>query len=293
MLAVAALWGSLPPLTGLLLREMDPFLLSACRYSLAVPFIALLARIADGRWPRFSGLPVKSLAALGLCGMAAFSTFYTLSIDWTDPVTGSALSAASPVITAFLVWGLNGTRIDGRTWVGIGFAVVGGLVVALARPGLGGGAPKPQGGEVLMLAAIAAWSWYSMRLGPWLGTRYSVLAATTLTALTASLCLWLIYGVMWAAGLARAPVLPSTPALLQLLYTSALPTALAISLWNFSVGRLGVTVATLLANLTPVFAVVIAAYTGHPATPGQLAGGLIVVAGVLWLQLSPRWFKAT
>jgi len=284
MLGVAALWGSLSPSTGLLLREMDPFFLAASYYSLSVPFTFLLARWTDGRWPALAGVPWGRAALLGMAGVAVFASLYTLAIDWTDPVTGAAIAATSPAIAALLVRALDRTPLGARVWAGVAMAVLGGLSVALARPVSGLGHGKPPGGELMMVAAIGAWCWYSMRLGPWLGQRLTVLGGTAITMATASAGLWLIYGGLWALGFAAPPSMPPASSLALLFYVALLPTALANSLWNFAVGRLGVAVAAVMASLMPAFAALFSSFAGFPLVPGQIAGGFIIILAVIWVQ---------
>jgi drug/metabolite transporter (DMT)-like permease len=63
------------------------------------------------------------------------------------------------------------------------------------------------------------------------------------------------------------------------------PTAVAICTWNLGIGRLGVTVATLFLNLSPIFAVLIGLPFGASPTAAELAGGGLAIAAVVWLQL--------
>jgi len=291
MLSVAILWGSLPPVTGRMLVHMDPFLLSASRYSLAVPVLALLARLVDGAWPGFHRLDLKPALILGAGGMATCAVLYAASIYFTDPVTAAAVVASSPLLTALLVWGLDGVSADRRTWIGIFCGVAGALIVALTKPGAAQWGSRPPGGELLMAAGLTAWAWYSSRAPRWLGARHSVLGYTTLTTAAASLTLWLGYGAARALGLARPLPADLGAGLLDLAYLAVFPTALAIYLWNVAVARLGVTQATLLSNLTPVFAALISALLGFALTGGQILGGLIIIGAVVFVQVG-AWRRA-
>ena len=66
----------------------------------------------------------------------------------------------------------------------------------------------------------------------------------------------------------------------------------AIALWNFAVSRINLPVATIYMNLEPVFAVLIGLALGAAASGWQLLGGLVVLAGVLWVQLGDRLLRA-
>jgi len=55
--------------------------------------------------------------------------------------------------------------------------------------------------------------------------------------------------------------------------------------WNYGVNRAGIVVAMLFLNLTPIVAIAITALLGTHPRPLQIAGGALVIAGVLQAQL--------
>lgn len=67
--------------------------------------------------------------------------------------------------------------------------------------------------------------------------------------------------------------------------TAVLSTAAGPVLWNVGVARLGVNAGMMWQNTVPVFAVLIAAiFFGVRPLPEQIVGGLVVMAGVLYMQ---------
>ena len=73
-----------------------------------------------------------------------------------------------------------------------------------------------------------------------------------------------------------------------MVYLCVGPTAICIALWNHGTARLGITIAMVILNLAPVFAVLLGIALGAKPTALQLAGGAMTLAGVLWLQFGGR-----
>jgi drug/metabolite transporter (DMT)-like permease len=112
---------------------------------------------------------------------------------------------------------------------------------------------------------------------------------TMVTSATAGLSLWVVYAATATLGLQVWPAgWPSSGSVVILAYLSLGPTAICIALWNFGTARLGVTVAMVILNLSPVFAVLLGMALGAKPTALQLAGGAVTLAGVLWLQFGGR-----
>jgi drug/metabolite transporter (DMT)-like permease len=56
--------------------------------------------------------------------------------------------------------------------------------------------------------------------------------------------------------------------------------------WNLGTARLGVAISSLYTNLAPVISVLLAVLLlGSETTAMQIVGGLVVLAGVIWMQL--------
>jgi drug/metabolite transporter (DMT)-like permease len=284
LLLTAFCWGSMVPLTSVLLAHLPPFLIAAARYTLGVPVLALLiALIEEGPiLPR--GLPWLRILKLGGFGIAAFATCYTFGIWYSGPVTAAAILATGPVVAVLMDRAMGGRRIAGRTGIAVAVAVVGGLIAAFGRPHAGS---AHHGGEILIVVALVCWTWYSVQAQAWLGhLGIGSLRLTMVTTGAASLSLWLIYGVTALAGIQPLPAAAPTADDLAILgWLVVGPTAVAICTWNLGISRLGVTVATLFLNLSPIFAVLIGLPFGADPTAAELAGGGLAIAAVVWLQL--------
>jgi drug/metabolite transporter (DMT)-like permease len=287
VLVTALCWGSMIPLTSLLLASLPPFLIAATRYTAAVPVLALLIAVIERGAILPPGLPWRRILQLGGLGIAGFATCYTFGIWYSGPITAAAILATGPVVAALMDRLIAGRRVTRRSLVAIAVTVAGGLMVAVGRPGSGFSA---HGGEFLLVLGLACWTWYSMKAQAWLAPLgIGQMRLTMVTSAAAGLSLWVVYAVTAALGLQPLPAAwPSGGTIAILVYLCVGPTAICIALWNFGTARLGVTIAMVFLNLAPVFAVLLGIALGAQPTTLQLAGGAVTLAGVLWLQFGGR-----
>jgi drug/metabolite transporter (DMT)-like permease len=271
------------PLTAVALTGYDVFLLSATRYSIGSATLCLIILLARQRMPPLRVLPWRRIIACGIAA-GAFVTLATISILLSDPITISALFAAGPLVAALISRMDQHTRLSRPVMIGLVAAVSGGVLVALGQPG----DLDLRGGEILIIVAMAVWTWYSMKTQQWLApVGLTQLQITAITLVCATALLWLAYGAALALGIVALPAAWPRPIETgAMLWLSFGPTATAIALWNFANAKVGVTVATLTINLTPIFSVLIAVAFGYEPTMLQIVGGAVVLAGVVWMQFA-------
>lgn len=288
LLFVVLAWGTPVPFLALLLERWDPLQLALARYLLALPALALLIVWREPwAWRRGAlrpqGVDWRSLAELGFA-MAGFSCFFTLGLSATDPVTAAILSAGSPIVGALLDRLLHGQRLAPGLGLAMVFSLAGAALVGIDFDRLDQGLAFG-GGEPLLLLAITCWAWYSIAVARRLAG-VSRLRATGLTILPATLWLVLAYGLADLAGLV-APLPAAPPALdyALLVWISLSGVTLGVVAWHVGVQHFGIVVASLYLNLIPIVATLTAALLGLPPRWEQVAGGLLVVAGVAQAQL--------
>jgi drug/metabolite transporter (DMT)-like permease len=284
LLLTTVFWGAMVPLTALLLQHFDPWLLAGARYVVALPFLWLFVVLARDR-VSWRGLSFPRVAALG-AAMALFSVFYTLGIAFSHPVTASVILMCGPIVASIMAWFLFRTPLDRTLLLALPVTVSGGIIVAVGAPSRAGGGMGFGGGEILLVFAQVCWTWYSMRAQQWLAR----LGQIRLSALSSSAAgVWMIglYLLLWALGIAAAPPV-SVPLDMAaiLIWISFTGVACAIVLWNFGASVIGVPQAALYLNLQPVVAALTAAALGSPPSLLQIVGGFIVMAGVLYVQVS-------
>jgi drug/metabolite transporter (DMT)-like permease len=192
-------------------------------------------------------------------------------------------------------------RLEGRrAWLALGLATAG---VALAVGGIDPAATPPLLGLLLVLASpviYAVWIILAARLSgerprgetvpPYdsesAGAQDSADAAPTAAImLTATAAAW------WIAALATGrPVMPAqipTETWWALFALGLVATALALQTFYAGARRIGAAQASLVSTVEPVYTIALAALLfGETLTPVQLAGGALVIIGVLISQTS-------
>jgi drug/metabolite transporter (DMT)-like permease len=284
LMLIVLFWGSMVPLTAVLLQTFDAYFLAALRYVIGLPFLWLLVllRREPGDWRLARPGRVMALAA----AMAGFSVLYTVGIQFSHPVTASVILTCGPIVASIMAKLLYRTPLDRALLFALPVTVGGAIAVALGAPGRSVSHAAFGGGEILLVIAQVCWNWYSMKAQQWLAD----LGLFRLSATTISVAfLWLIalYLVLWGTGLAAPPPAdPSLESIAILLWIAFTGVALSIVLWNTAASLIGVPLASIYMNLQPFVAAITAAALGSPPTVIQLLGGLVVLTGILYVQLS-------
>lgn len=284
LLFTALIWGSMTPLLKVLTEVIDIWLLAALRYVLGLPILGLCLLLAAPLRQAPRKLDRGQLALLGLA-MMAFSVLYTVGVRYSHPVTAVVVLNFGPVISAVMARLMLGTRTAPGFSVALGLALAGGMLVVYGTPGARERGLGLEGGEPLLLIAQVCWQWYSIRAQQWFGDRGQI-GLSTITSAAAAMWMLAGYLALLGAGVAGGP--PPTLSWLHIVYLvwiCVFGVAVAILLWNVGVSRLGLPVSSLHMNATPVFAVLTAAAIGLPPTGWQIAGGLIVLSGIVYMQV--------
>ena len=281
-------WGLNIPLTASLLKTIDPFWLSPIRYVIAASVLAVWVIGTLGFSQLRSPVPMTRVAALSLC-VAAFLTCFNFGLMYTDSITAAAVMAGSPVYVAVVSKFMIGSRLEKGFWGAAGLTILGAGIAVYGRASASGQQVGLHGGEILLVLSIACWTIYSILAQRWFPPDISQLRRTFLTTITALPWLVLFWGLARAMGVVGPPNLhPDGEAIINLLLTAVLGSALAVVAWNNGVAKLGINAGSVWQNMVPVFAVLISViFFGLVPSVAQIIGGLVVLSGVLYLQ----WHK--
>ncbi len=252
------------------------------RYAVAAAVLAPIAwrvRARAAELPRGAAL-ARELAVAGV-GQAAVA-FLTLSaLRWISAATLGFLFYTFPAWVALFA-ALRGTeRVDGRRLVALALSLAG-IVCTVGAPGGGDlGAQWP--GVLLALAGALAYALYI----PYLARLHG--------RTTPELASWIVAagaGALFAAGAAAdgslTAHLPATSwgAVLGL---SLLCTVVAFQAFIRGLGGLGPVRTAIVSTVEPFWTAVLGALVlAQPLTPATLAGGALIAAAVLLLQLPAR-----
>jgi drug/metabolite transporter (DMT)-like permease len=287
LLLLAVLWGTMVPTIAHLLKTWDPLFLAALRYlgggPALLPALLIIGRDA-GRGGR--SVPFWRVALLGAVGIGGYAGLFTFGVAHANPVTAAIFTAAGPAVATATDRLFFGRPINPHMLPGLILAICG-CVVATVDFSRAGNPFDLRGGEILILAAITCWSWYSSAAQRWLAG-WSQLRISCVTMTTGGVTLTIVYFI--SAGLGAIPFPPATSASaedwLVLLWLVLVLVAIGVLLWNFGVQRNGVVTASLYLNLTPIVAILILSLGGTMPNIQQVIGGGMVILGIVWAELA-------
>jgi len=257
------------------IADVPPIIFANVRFGIA--FLVLLAFL---RWhegsvsiPRRDVIP---LALLGLAGFGLYQDLWVSALGQTTAANSALLTAATPVSTMLIAAAVGSDTLSPAKAIGAAVSFCGALGVVAATHGFG--LTGASAGDLMTLVATVLWACYVAFGAPVLG-RHSPLRTAT-----------------WAIGFGCLGMLPL--ALIQipqfdashvglgtlglLAFCALLPAAAANVVLFAAIKVLGPTRVMFFQFLVPGFAVIMAAFfLGEAIVAGQVAGGLVIVLGIL------------
>ena len=231
-------------------------------------------------------------AALGLLYVGNSGTYFA-GLETVSPSLAALIVYLYPALVAVLSLRF-GLRLQGRrAWLALTIALAG---VVLAVGGIDPSVAPPLSGLLLMLASpviYSVWIVLSARLS---GERSDAVgdAASDGAAATAAMALMMsaTAAVYWLLALAGGqPVLPTEvpgQAWYGLAGVGVLSTFVAIQTFYAGAQRVGAAQAALISTVEPIWTIALAALLFSVGlTPVQLAGGILIIVGVLIAQTGP------
>lgn len=242
---------------------------------------ALLVKLAPGPGPFLpEGFRGKPLEFAALLGGPINQGLFLAGIARSTPSHAALLYALTPVGVYLVARVRLGERPTTRKTLGIGIALFGVLVV-LAEPWLAGTATQAGEtlvGDLLLLSAVSVWVLYSVE-NKRLAARVGALRAAGWSAMCGGLL------ALPFAPLLLNPVRlseASSSAWLGVAYLGLGTSVASYLMWSFALSRLEASRVAVFANLQPVVTALLArGVSGDPITAPLLAGGVLVMGGVL------------
>jgi drug/metabolite transporter (DMT)-like permease len=269
LLLTILFWGSSFLGIKIGLEAFGPGELACLRFGVASLVLGLFALVRPIPVPELRDVP--ALFALGLAGI----TTYHLCLNWGQrtvaPGTTALIIQTSPVFTALITHQLKMERLNRQSVLGIAIAF-GGTVVLIA--GQGRDVEFTVSALAIVVSALVT-SIYFVMQKPFL-TKYGVRATTTWTIVMGTLpfLFWL------PSAMRQLSVAPSLN-VGAVVYIGIFPAAIAYTLWNYAISRIGPTRASVFLYLSPVIAMG-TTWLFYGTVPGwlTLAGGAVALVGV-------------
>lgn len=269
------LWGGNFIVVKSAVAVLPPVGFTFLRFVLAsVTLLALL------RWREGSiGLPRRDLLAvlgLGAIGFGAYQILWTTGLTTVAAGDSALLIAATPVFVALLAVVARSDVLTPLKLLGVLVSFAGVAIVVASGPGLTLGGSLV--GEAITLGAAFCWGIYTAFAAPYV-RHHSPLRATTWATIAGTLVL-LPVGAVQLAGLEAMPL--GADVLFAIVYSGMIAAGLSNVVVLNGVKLVGPTRTAALQFLVPALAVVFAAiFLGEAVRPGQVVGGLVIIAGVI------------
>ncbi|MGW0532093.1 DMT family transporter [Streptomyces sp. NPDC003032] len=286
-LATALAWGGMFAVAQSAYHHLDPFHLTAARFTLgAVIFLTLLALKEGVAAFRYEGNLAK-LWVLGTVGFAGFNLLTYVGLQSMPAQSSSLVVATMPLVTVIVLWIRTGKAPAPLALAFVVFALIGLTIV------LGNGNPLTVfsgglgTGGLLTLIGVICWVIYTTSASQF--PAWSPLRYTALSCLPGTISILVVTAVSQAAGWTDSfGVTDYTAAWWQILYVAVPATAVAILTWNIANRNLGPANGVLFINLVPVTAFVVSAFQGHTPTGAELTGIVLVMVALLGANIASR-----
>lgn len=217
------------------------------------------------------------LFVLALTGMVMFHSFTYIALHTTTAINATFVLASMPMVIPLVSLIMGDERLNPRQALGIGISVLG--VVAIVSRGqvdvLLNLSFTP--GDLWVLAAVVAWSVYSvlLRRKPADLPPMVLLGTTNWMAIVI-----LVPFYLWELG-EKGGFAITASTLLVIGYVAVFASIVAFVCWNAGVARMGANKAGLFIHLIPLFATLMSmAFLGESLKSYQLIGIVPIVLGI-------------
>ena len=274
------LWGGNFVVVKSAVAVLPPVGFTFLRFALASLTLLVLLRLREGS----VGLPRRDFLAISGLGALGFGTYQIL---WTTGLTtvsagdSALLIAATPVLVAVLAVAARSDVLTPFKLAGVLISFAGVAIVVASGPGLTLGGSIV--GEAITLGAAVCWAIYTAFAAPYL-RRHSPLRATTWATVAGTIVL----APVAIAQLATMETPVVSPAIVgAVLYSGLLAAGISNVIVMNGIKVVGPTRTAALQFLVPALAVVFAAvFLAEPIRPGQIVGGIVIVAGVMLTRMA-------
>ena len=272
--ALAAIfWGTNFEATRIVLQDLPPWTAAAGRFGIAAAAILVWLRLTEGFDLAALRRNALAFAVMGIVGIFGFNAALFLGMRTSSPVTAALIMGTSPLTTSLLDALIQ--RQAPRPIAVVGM-IIGLLGVALTVGAFSG--TGFSGGDLLILGGSLAWAIYTIGCRRWVRGA-TPLASATWTMLVGALALILVALLFEspAASLADASVTAWT----AILWMAIPGSVLAYLFWQVGIARRGPAATSVLFNLVPVAALLVATAFGRIPAPTQVLGVAVAILGVM------------
>jgi LPXTG-motif cell wall-anchored protein len=198
---------------------------------------------------------------------------YVYALTYSNASTIALILGATPIFTALIAFAIGLERLHRRFWLAAAVSFAGVALIALGKPGGISGSIK---GDLLGIATAATWAAYTVAIAP-LMRSYSPYRISALVLAVG----WVAVAITGVQQTASQSFDFDALVWICLGYAIVGPLVLTNILWFKAVDRVGPSRATLVANLQPFIAAIIAlVLLSETMTWLQVVGGVLIGGGI-------------
>ena len=274
LLLMVLIWGTNFSLVKVALRDFPEVAFNGMRMlTSGLVFVAVIA-FSRSR-PSFSRSDWLRLVFLGTVGTFLYQFMFVGGLRRTSAGNASLIVGASPIVIALMSSLAGHERVAPRKWFGVALGFAGLYFVVGHRADW---SADSLAGDGMVIASMIFWATYSVAAQPML-KKYSPLAVTgTSFSIGAALYLVvtapLLIKIDWPSISGSSWVLMLVSALLAL--------NVSYVIWYTGLQKLGGTRTSMYSYLTPIVAMIVAAFwIGEPVSGNQMVGAGAIMTGLL------------
>ena len=258
-------------------EDVPPMALTFFRWLFAALMLApFVVRSLPRDWPTIRA-SWRTMLLLGAIGIALHNAFAYAGLNYTSATNGVVLNSFIPVMIIAMAWLLFGERLTRVQLLGV-IVSLGGVLAILSHGSLAMlAAFRLNVGDVLVIAAMAMWSLYTvlLRRRPPGIHMLSFLFVLAVVGVAVMLPLWLAEMALWRSAIW------SPRSFAALVGVALFSSVLAYVFWNRGVELVGPQVAGLFVHLMPVFGALLAwLFLDERLELFHLAGIVLILTGI-------------
>lgn len=259
--------------TKMAYASFSPITLGAARFivaSFVLGFLVLLKKECIKPEPK----DMRVIAVSGVLGITVYFTMENIGVKLTTAFNAALIVASYPAITTLLELLIYREKPSLYKIAGIAVAIAGVYLVSYTEGSIY--AANQLAGNVLLIATGIVWAFYNFTTRKVVGKYPAITFSFYQTVIGTACFIPLAFLEMdkWAP--------PNAISLSALLYLGVFCSVAAFMLYNFGLRKLSASTAVSLMNLLPIFGAVFSILFLHePVSLRQIAGGAIVIAGVM------------
>lgn len=253
--------------------ELSPIQMTFVRWAIAILFLFPMAHFIERPNWRLVLRSWKVMLGMSILGIVGYNLLLYQALRFTSPLNASLVNALNPAVIAIFSVILLKERLSKLNLLGFMISLFGVLLILTKGQLLQIFSIQYNPGDLLMVAAILVWTFYSI-----LGRKIPHIPAISSTAVSVGMGLIIMFPF---AMYSWNPIVGlSSTAMIGILYMGLFPTVGSFLLWNLAVRSIGPSRCGVFLNLITVFTAIASIMMGETISMIQVMGGLSVFAGV-------------